>query len=117
MVWGKLPQENCEIQYSEMASGAIFGSKIPVFALVLTWKQNFDSLHVQMHGDQCPSTSVVSGTSRESLEGAAHASSQSFAPYLVWILFSKQHQPQMSGHHAQNLLVLTSPQLSLTFGP
>ena len=40
MVWGKLPQENCEIQYSEMASGTIFGSKIPVFALVLTWKQN-----------------------------------------------------------------------------
>ena len=70
-------------------------------------------LHDHMHGDWCPSASVVSGTPVEPGKEVAHKSQSIFC---FSGSYSKQRPSRMCDHHAHNLLVLRSLQFSFTFG-
>ena len=64
-VWGYAPPEKLvELDVVRWLLKAILGptTSLLIFALVLAWYQDSDSLHVCTHGDKCPS--VVSSPLR-----------------------------------------------------
>ena len=67
-----------------------------------------------MHGDLCPSASVVSGTLVEPGKEAAYENQWIFCYSASY----SEHRPSsMCGHRAHNLLVLRSQQFSFTLRP
>ena len=92
-----------------MASEAIFAPKtlLLIFALVLAWYQDSDSLHVCTHGDKCPS--AVSSPLRRTWRSDARKPVR-----ILLSILSYRNPSENMWPPRQNLLVLRSPQLSFT---
>ena len=94
-----------------------WGPKHHYYSLLLSWHGNkilihltFACMEVSIH-QRFQSPGEFNRVKEQRMQAG-----QNFALYLV-LSYSEQRRPRMCGHHAQNLFVLRSLQLSGPFGP